>query len=140
MPHPFRRARVLNAIGQALGDAKPLRGGRQQQISRRPRSSGHPAAIKRQVHRLAHDRWQTRQNPRTFVHGGRELRCLRLIRSEKPNHTQDVLKDRILSSVLAGRGDRIIDDQCPPLDSALGPGLGHFTVGALPLWPPPAIR
>ena len=41
-------------------------------ISRRPRSSGRHR--KRQVHRLTRDRWQTRQNPRTFVHGGRELR------------------------------------------------------------------
>src|SRR5271170_2709847 len=40
------------------------------------------------MHRLAGDRWQTRQNPRTFPHGGRELRWLRLIRPEQPNHTR----------------------------------------------------
>jgi hypothetical protein len=85
MPHPFRRARVLDAIGQPLGEPKPLLDCRQQQY---PGVRGHQAAIKRQVHRLARDRWQTGQNPRTFVHGGRELRCLRMIRSEKPNHTR----------------------------------------------------
>src|SRR5436190_810638 len=40
------------------------------------------------MHRLALHRWQARQNPRKIVHGGRELRCLRLIRSEQPNHTR----------------------------------------------------
>src|SRR6266849_7338151 len=34
------------------------------------------------------DRWQTRQNPRTFVHGGRELRWPQMIRFEQPNHTR----------------------------------------------------
>jgi hypothetical protein len=71
MPHPFRRARVRDAIGQPLGDPKPLLDCRQQQY---PGIRGHQAAIKRQVHRLTRDRWQTGQNPRTFVHGGRELR------------------------------------------------------------------
>jgi hypothetical protein len=32
------------------------------------------------MHRLARHRWQTRQNPRTFPHSGRELRCFGLIR------------------------------------------------------------
>jgi hypothetical protein len=77
LPHPFRRARVLDAIGQALGDAKPLLDRRQQQYSG---FRGHQAAIKPHMHRLARDRWQTGQNPRTFVDAGRELRWLRLIR------------------------------------------------------------
>jgi hypothetical protein len=40
------------------------------------------------MHRLALHRWQTWQNPRRIVDGGRELRCLRLIRFEQPNHTR----------------------------------------------------
>jgi hypothetical protein len=71
VPYPFRRARVLDAIGQPLGDPQPLLDRRQQQY---PGVRGHQAAIEGQVHRLTRDRWQTRQNPRTFVHGGRELR------------------------------------------------------------------
>ena len=43
MPHPFRRARVLDAIGQPLGDPKPLLDRRQQQY---PGVRGHQAAIK----------------------------------------------------------------------------------------------
>jgi hypothetical protein len=31
------------------------------------------------MNRLARDRWQTGQNPRTFLHGGRGLRCFGLI-------------------------------------------------------------
>jgi len=77
MPHPFRRSPVLDAIGQALGDPQPLLDCRQQQY---PGVRGHQAAIEGQVHRLARDRWQTRQNRRSFVHGGCELRWLRLIR------------------------------------------------------------
>jgi hypothetical protein len=80
MPHPLRRTRVLDAISQTFGDPKPPLGCRQQQY---PGVRGHQAAVKRQVHRLARHRWQTRQNPRTFVHGGRELRCPRLILEAK---------------------------------------------------------
>jgi hypothetical protein len=71
MPHPFRRSRVLNAIGQSLGDSQPLLERRQQQY---PGVRGHQAAIEGQMHRLTRDRGQTGQNPRTFIHGGRELR------------------------------------------------------------------
>ena len=85
MPHPFRLARVLDAIGQAFGDPQPLLDRRQQQY---PGVRGQPAAVEPDMHRLARDRWQTRQNPRTFVHGGRELRWLRLIRLRQPNHTR----------------------------------------------------
>jgi hypothetical protein len=81
----FRRSRVLDAIGQSLSDPKPLLNHRQQQY---PGIRGHQAAVEGDMHRLARDRWQTRQNPRTFVHGGRELRCLRLIRLQQPNHTR----------------------------------------------------
>ena len=35
------------------------------------------------------DRWQTRQNPRTVVHGGRELRWSRLTWLQQPNHTRN---------------------------------------------------
>src|SRR5712691_1170005 len=83
--HPFRRSWVLDAIGQALGDPEPLLDRRQQQY---PGVRGQPAAVESDMHRLARDRWQTRQNPRTFVHGGRELRWPRLIRFEQPNHTR----------------------------------------------------
>jgi hypothetical protein len=31
------------------------------------------AAVERHLSRLARDRWKARQNPRTIVHGGREL-------------------------------------------------------------------
>src|SRR6266705_1548108 len=85
VPHPLGRARVLDAIRQALGDPEPLLDRRQQQY---PGVRGHPAAVESDMHRLARDRWQTRQNPRTFVHGGRELRWPRLIRFEQPNHTR----------------------------------------------------
>jgi hypothetical protein len=37
---------------------------------------------------LAGNGWQTRQNPRTFLHGGRELRCFDVIQPEQPNHTR----------------------------------------------------
>ena len=49
---------------------------------------GEPTAIETEMHRLARHRWQTRQNPRSFRHGGRELRCFRLIGLEQPNHTR----------------------------------------------------
>lgn len=76
MTYPFRRARVLDAIGQSFGESKPLLNRRQQQYSG---VRCHLAAVESDMHRLACDQWQTRQNPRTFIHGGRELRCLRLI-------------------------------------------------------------
>ena len=85
MPHPLRRTRVFDTRRQSVGDSYPLLDRREQQY---PSVRCHLAAVEGQVHRLSRDRWQTRQNPRTFVHGGRELRCLRLIRSEKPNHTR----------------------------------------------------
>jgi len=84
MPHPFRRSPVLDAARQALGDPEPPLDRREQQYSA---VRGHPAAVESDMH-LARDRWQTRQNSRTFVHGGRELRWPRLIRSEQPNHTR----------------------------------------------------
>jgi hypothetical protein len=72
VPHPFRIARILNAGGQAFGNPKPLLDRRQQQY---PGVRGQPAAVEGDMHRLARDRWQTRQHPRTLIHGGRELRC-----------------------------------------------------------------
>jgi len=75
---------VLDAIRQALDDPEPLLDCRQQY----PGVRGHPAAVESDMHRLTRDRWQTRQNPRTFVHGGRELGWPRLIRLEQPNHTR----------------------------------------------------
>src|SRR5271156_4091031 len=85
MPHPLRVARVFEAGGQSFGDPQPLLDGRQQQDAG---IRGEPSAVETDMHRLAGDVWQTPQNPRTFVHGGRELRWLRLIRSDKPNHTR----------------------------------------------------
>jgi hypothetical protein len=64
---------------------EPLLDRRQQQY---PGVRGHLAAVESHMHRLALHRWQTRQNPRRIVHGGRELRCLRLIRLQQPNHTR----------------------------------------------------
>ena len=57
MPHPFRRSWVFDAIGQPLGDPKPLLDRRQQQY---PGVRGQPAAVESDMHRLARDRWQTR--------------------------------------------------------------------------------
>ena len=85
MPNPLRRARVLDAVGQSLGDPEPLLDRRQQQY---PGVRGHLAAVESDMHRLALHRWQARQNPRRIVHGGRELRCLRMIRLQQPNHTR----------------------------------------------------
>src|SRR3954471_15777200 len=82
--YPVGIAPVFDAIGQALCDPQPLLDRGQQQY---PRVRGHPAAVEGQVHRLARDRWQARQNPRTFVHGGRKLRWLQLVRLLHPNHT-----------------------------------------------------
>ena len=70
--HPVRIARIFEASRQPIGDLEPLLDRRQQQY---PGIRGQPPAVKSDMHRLAGDRWQTRQNPRTFVHGGRELRC-----------------------------------------------------------------
>src|SRR5260221_10370608 len=88
MPPPFRRARVLNAIGQPCGDPEPLLNRRQQQY---PGIRGHLPAVESDMHLLALHRWQARQNPRTFVHGWRELRCFRLIWLRQPNHTRNQL-------------------------------------------------
>ena len=85
VPHPVGVARVLDAVGQALGDREPLLDRRQQQY---PSIRGHHAAIETQLHRLARDRWQTRQNPPTFVHGGRELRWPSVDPVWKPKHTR----------------------------------------------------
>jgi hypothetical protein len=40
--------------------------------------------VETDMNRFACCRWQTRQNPRTFRHGGRELRCLRMIWIDQP--------------------------------------------------------
>src|SRR5216683_2957033 len=56
---------------QPRADSKPAAkrlDRRQQQYSG---VRGQPAAVESDMHRLPRDRWQTRQNPRTFVHGGR---------------------------------------------------------------------
>jgi hypothetical protein len=74
MPHPFRRARVFDTRRRPVGNPHPLLDRREQQY---PSLRGHLAAVESRVHRLAR-----------FVHGGRELRSLPLIRSEKPNHTR----------------------------------------------------
>ena len=60
-----------------FGNLEPLFDRRQQQYST---VGSQPAAVEPDLHRLTRDRWQTGQNPRTFLHGGRELRWLRLIR------------------------------------------------------------
>jgi hypothetical protein len=85
MPHPLRVTRVFKAGGQPFGNPETLLDGRQQQNAS---IRGEPSAVETDMHRLARDGWQTRQNPRTFRHGGCELRCLRMIRLEQPNHTQ----------------------------------------------------
>jgi hypothetical protein len=84
--HPFRIAPILDAGGQAVGDLQALLDRRQKQDAA---IRGQPPAVKADLHRLAPHRWQTRQNPRTIVHGGRELRCFGLIRPEQPNHTRN---------------------------------------------------
>ena len=70
--HPFRVARIFDAGGEACGNLEPLFDRRQQQY---PGIRGQTAAVEGDLHRLAADRWQTRQNPRSLIHGGRELRC-----------------------------------------------------------------
>ncbi len=84
--HPVGIAPVFDASGQAFGNPEPLLDRRQQQY---PGIRGHLAAVETDMHWLARHRWQTRQNPRTFPHGGRELRWLRLIRLLQPNHTRN---------------------------------------------------
>jgi len=86
VPHPVRVARIFEAGGQPFGDLEPLLDGRQQQNAG---IRGESSAVKTDMHRLARNGWQTRQNPRTFPHGGRELRCLRMIRLQQPNHTRN---------------------------------------------------
>ena len=86
VPHPVRLARVFEAASQPLGDPKPLLDGGQQQDAG---IGGEPPAVESNMHGFALHRWQTRQNPRTFRHGGRELRCLRMIRIQQPNHTRN---------------------------------------------------
>jgi hypothetical protein len=78
MHHPAWVAPVFDASGKAFGDLEPLLDRRQQQDTS---IRSEPPAIKGDMHRLARHGWQTRQNPRTVIHGGRELRCPRLIRS-----------------------------------------------------------
>ncbi len=85
VPHPVRVARIFEAGSQPFGDPKPLLDGRQQQDAG---IRGEPTAIETDMHRLARDGWQTRQNPRTLVHGGRELRWPRVIRLQQPNYTE----------------------------------------------------
>jgi len=77
MHDPIGIARIFDARRQALSDLEPLLDSRQQQYSA---VRSQPAAIEPDMHRLARHRWQTRQNPRIFPHGGRELRWPRLIR------------------------------------------------------------
>src|SRR5712691_13291402 len=50
VPYPLRCTRVLDVIGQALGDPEPLLDRRQQQYSG---VRGHPAAVESDMHRLA---------------------------------------------------------------------------------------
>ena len=57
-----------------------------------------PAPVEAQVYRLARDRWQTRQNPRTFVQGEREIRWLRLIQSEEAKSYMNPMVYIVLTS------------------------------------------
>src|ERR1700761_7212279 len=86
VPHPVWRSWVLDAGGQPIRDLEPLLDRRQQQD---PSVRSHPATVEGDLNRLACDRWQTRQNPRTLLHGGCELRWLRLIRLQQPSHTRN---------------------------------------------------
>jgi hypothetical protein len=74
MHHPIGIARVFYARRQAFGDLEPLLDRRQQQYAA---VRGQPAAVEPDMHRFTRHGRQTRQNPRTFPHGGRELRWLR---------------------------------------------------------------
>ena len=77
MHHPIGIAPIFEARRQAFGDLEPLLDRCQQQYSAVRSQS---AAVEPDMHRLARHCWQTRQNPRIFPHGGRELRSPRLIR------------------------------------------------------------
>ena len=83
MHHPIGIAPIFEARGQAFGDLERLLDRRQQQYAA---VRGQPAAVEPDKYRLARDRWQTGQNPRTFLRGGRELRWRRLIRPQQPNY------------------------------------------------------
>jgi len=72
VPNPVGIARVFETGSQPFCDLEPLLDGRQQQDAP---IRGQPSAVETDMHRLAGDGWQTRQNPRTFRHGGCELRC-----------------------------------------------------------------
>src|SRR6266436_4101340 len=50
-----------------------------------------------------------------------------------------MLQDRIGSGILIGLGNRIVDDQCPPMDRGLGMGRGRLAVGAMALSKLPGI-
>src|SRR5271156_3320735 len=67
----------------------PLTDAGRSQAQQYPGIRGQPAAVEPDMPRLARNRWPTRQNPRTFIHGGGELRCFRLIRLKQPNHTRN---------------------------------------------------
>jgi hypothetical protein len=71
MQHSFRVARIRDASGEAFSDPQPLLDRRQQQY---PGVRGQPPTVELDMHRLARHCWQTRQNPRSLIHGGRELR------------------------------------------------------------------
>ena len=71
MPHPLRITPVFEAGGQPFGYFEPLLDRRQQQDTG---IRSQPPAVETDMNRFACYRWQTRQNPRTFRHGGRELR------------------------------------------------------------------
>ena len=49
MPNPLRRTRVLDALGQSLGDAEPLLNRREKQY---PGIRGHPTAVESHMHGL----------------------------------------------------------------------------------------
>ena len=93
VPHPVRVAPVFEAGGQPLGDFEPLLDGRQQQDAG---IRGEPSTVETDMHRLARDGWQTRQNPRIVPHGGRELRWPRLIRpgSQIIHETNGLIRSR----------------------------------------------
>ena len=80
-----RIAWVLDATCQPLSDAKTALDLRQQQNAA---VRGQPATIKRQLNRLAANRWKARQNPVTIGHGGCELRETVLMLLRHQNHTR----------------------------------------------------
>ncbi len=85
VPHPVRVARIFEAGSQPFGDPKPLLDGRQQQDAG---IRGEPTAVEPDMHRLTRDGWQTRQNPCTIDHGGRELPASVLKLLQQQNHTR----------------------------------------------------